>query len=68
MTNPADIQSALSDLEPGDKVLLKLADGREIEGRLAESDAGHVQLTDSDAVDLDQVEDVLIQVESEGIE
>ena len=68
MSNPADIKEALAGIERGDKVILQLADGTELEGRLAASADDQVQLADSEAVALDQVEDVLVQISSDGIE
>jgi small nuclear ribonucleoprotein (snRNP)-like protein len=68
MATAEQIQDALADLEPGSKVKLKLADGSELEGKLASSDADQVQLADADAVEYSQVEDILVQESSDGIE
>lgn len=69
MSNAA-VTEALAGLEPGTKVRLQLADGREVEGTLANHDADSVRLDDADegSVDLDQVQDVLVEHSSDGIE
>jgi hypothetical protein len=69
MATTAQIEDALTALGPGTKVCLKLKNGSELIGVIADARTDTVVLEDADApVEVDQIETVLMDVESEGPE
>lgn len=67
MTDPA-VAEAIAKLEPGTEVVLKLADGRTLEGTLSRVEGDSVQIADEDAVGLADVVDFGEVLETDGPE
>lgn len=64
MTDPAQIKGALNRLQPGTKVDVVLDDGTLVEGTFEAFDGEEVRLEEKPAVQLGDVETVLMEVSS----
>lgn len=77
MGKDEDVKAALEQLPVGAEIRLRLQDGREVEGVLAERTDAAIVLEDSEegvasdqveSVELDQVDAVMVDAHSEGPE
>jgi len=69
MATEAEIKRALSELDEGQEVIVRMSDGSERAGRVTSTDSDNeLQDTDREGIDLDNVDTILIGGELDGPE